>query len=640
MDFFQAQDDAKRKTGLLILLFIAATFGLIVVAYAIVMALQAYLTIQPNQFYTLALIGQQFDWQQAIMVACVVSLIIFSGSAYKTLSLGSGGKKVAELLGGQRISYDTRDSKEKQLLNIVDEMAIASGSPVPAVYLLHNELGINAFAAGYRASDAVIGVTQGCLEQLTRDELQGVIAHEFSHILHGDTRLNMRLIGILHGILLIGYIGYYILRSVRGNNKNTAALFALGLGLIAVGFSGNFFGGLIKAAVSRQREYLADASAVQYTRSKDGIAGALTKIKNNPYGSTLDSPLAPQMSHAYFSQGVSSFVDSLFSTHPPLQKRIKRIAPYFELQNKIHNQKAKPQAAKSESTSSQQKSMTKEAIAKGVAGVVVAEQVLDSIGNISQQHLDYAHQLLIDVPSNILDSVRTVTGAQAFIYCLLLDSDKFIQEEQLKELHGLCEQEVFDTVLSIYRAVLRLHPRFRLPLIDISLPLLQALNKTQYQHLLNTMQMLIDCDHHFALFEWVLKRMVVRHLGASFEKANRVDKSLSIEQCQHQAEVLFSTLLYYLVDDNLERHQVLLEVRTITSMPKLRFLSVEQCQFSELDNALMTLVQLQVKSKPDILRGCLLIATCDKRFSHQEMELIRAIADTLDCPMPPTLSAS
>ncbi|WP_371187974.1 M48 family metallopeptidase [Thalassotalea maritima] len=641
MDFFQAQDDARRKTGLLILLFVAAAVGLIVMTYTIVMALQAYLTIQPNQLYSLSLIGQQFDWQEAILVACVVSFIIFSGSAYKTLSLGTGGKKVAELLGGKRITYDTRDHQEKQLLNVVEEMAIASGTPVPAVYVLHNELGINAFAAGYRTSDAVIGVTQGSLDQLTRDELQGVIAHEFSHILHGDTRLNMRLIGILHGILVIGYIGYYILRVVRGDNKNTAALFALGLGLIVVGFSGNFFGGLIKAAVSRQREYLADASAVQYTRSKEGIAGALSKIGRYQYGSALDSPLAPQMSHAYFSKGVSSFVDSLFTTHPPLKNRIKRIAPYFELQSKINKQKQQHRQAPSEAERSTSASAapSKERVAKAVTGAIVAQQVLDSIGNISDQQLDYAHQLLLDVPDNVLDAVRTPTGAQAFIYCLLLDTNTSIQQQQLQHLQDRCEQDVLTTVLTLYSTVQRLHPRFRLPLIDISLPLLQVLNKNQYQQLLDTMQVLIDSDQHFALFEWVLLRMVVRHVGATFEKANRVDKPLTIEQCYDAAEVLFSALLHHLIADEPERQRVLALIRTTSKMPELRLLAVSQCQFSALDKALTKLVKLRVKSKPDILKGCLLIATSDKHFSHQEMELIRAIADTLDCPMPPNLSA-
>ena len=312
MDFFQSQDTARRNTTRLIVFFALAVICLIVITNLLVMVLFGFLQTG-EEGVTLEVIAAQFDWEVFFIIGALVTLVILGGSVYKTLALSGGGTTVAESLGGRLISHNTTDLHERKVLNVVEEMAIASGTPVPPVYLMDDEQGINAFAAGYTPSDAVIGVTRGTIAYLSREELQGVIAHEFSHILHGDMRLNIRLIGVLHGILLIGLIGYYILRSVRGgSSKNAGPILGLGLGLLVIGYAGTFFGNLIKASVSRQREFLADASAVQFTRNKQGIAGALKKIGGHSYGSVLDTPEAPSMSHAYFSTGVSSFLQSMF----------------------------------------------------------------------------------------------------------------------------------------------------------------------------------------------------------------------------------------------------------------------------------------------------------------------------------------
>ena len=213
-------------------------------------------------------------------------------------------------------------------------MAIASGTPTPPVYMMQEEPGINAFAAGFTPSDAVVGVTRGCVGQLSRDELQGVIGHEFSHILNGDMRLNIRLMGVLFGILVVGLIGSILLRSSlygsalqsrssRGNS--TQVLLIIGGVLMLVGFIGTLVGNLIKASVSRQREFLADASAVQFTRNPSGIAGALKKIGGFEAGSEMMNPHAPESSHMFFGRAVSSGFNSLFATHPPLEERIARL---------------------------------------------------------------------------------------------------------------------------------------------------------------------------------------------------------------------------------------------------------------------------------------------------------------------------
>ncbi|NNF97042.1 MAG: M48 family metallopeptidase, partial [Halobacteria archaeon] len=325
MNFFEAQERARRRTGWLVLLFALATTGLIVITNLLLLGILTY--GQTGEFiFSPMILQQQFDWDIFIGVAIVVSILIFLGSLYKTMSLSEGGRSVAEMLGGRLIARNTSDPDERRLLNVVEEMSIASGISVPNVYLL-DETSINAFAAGLTPNDVVIGVTQGTLRYLSRDELQGVIAHEFSHIFNGDMRMNIRLIGVLHGILLLGLIGYYILRAtryVRGSrNKEGASaiaiVLALGAGLVAIGYIGFFFGQWIKAMVSRQREFLADASAVQFTRNKEGIAGALKKIGGLTAGSYLENPSAPQYSHDYFSQGVGGFLQSLFETHPPLK---------------------------------------------------------------------------------------------------------------------------------------------------------------------------------------------------------------------------------------------------------------------------------------------------------------------------------
>src|SRR5690606_28971990 len=246
-----------------------------------------------------------------------------------------GGSVVAGLLGGLPVNPATDDPDERRLVNVVEEMAIASGVPVPAIYVLPGEESINAFAAGYGVHDAAVAVTRGALKHLTRDELQGVIAHEFSHILNGDMRLNIRLIGLLHGLLLLALIGRVLLRSggrSRGRRKEkggSVQVALIGLGLVLLGYIGVFFGKLIKAAASRQREYLADAAAVQFTRNPEGIAGALKKIGALGAGSRIVHPRAEELSHLYFASGLRSSFAGLFATHPPLVERIRRIDPSF-----------------------------------------------------------------------------------------------------------------------------------------------------------------------------------------------------------------------------------------------------------------------------------------------------------------------
>ncbi len=304
--FFEHQDRAQSATLWLVVLFLFGACGL-TAAITLVMSM-----LVPDSV------------PLAIGLSVLMIAIPFF---FKLSSLGSGGSVVAESLGGTRISPATRDSNERKVLNIVEEMAIASGMPIPPVYVLDEEC-INAFAAGTLPSNAAIGVSRGAIETLSRDELQGVMAHEFSHIFHGDMRINMRAIAAIFSVMAVGYIGYFILRTTmyaprtsrRSDGKATAGIAVVGLAFVVIGCIGTFFGRLMQAAISRQREFLADASAVQYTRNPAGIGGALQKIVQQST-SAMQHPQASQFNHMLFTEGVNT----LFASHPPLLARIERI---------------------------------------------------------------------------------------------------------------------------------------------------------------------------------------------------------------------------------------------------------------------------------------------------------------------------
>ncbi|MFC6978654.1 M48 family metallopeptidase [Microbulbifer taiwanensis] len=334
MNFFEYQDRARRKTGLLVGLFALAVVLLIAITTLLAALLLAW---SRGQAFSLSAIvsntgGQLLGWDTVATIAFSIAAVIALGSLYKLRQLAAGGRAVAESLGGRKINIAPQSDAEKRALNVVEEMAIASGTPVPDVYLIEDDA-INAFAAGYKPTDAVIGLTRGSIEKLNRDELQGVVAHEFSHIFNGDMRLNIRIVGLLNGILIIGMLGYWLLRgshfSSGRDNRGRAALFGIGAGLMVIGYTGTFFGNLIKSAVSRQREFLADASAVQFTRSNSGIAGALKKIGGYSGGSQLASSNAAEFSHMYFASGLKKSFANLFATHPPLADRISRLDPQW-----------------------------------------------------------------------------------------------------------------------------------------------------------------------------------------------------------------------------------------------------------------------------------------------------------------------
>ncbi len=633
MDFFQAQDAARRNTARLVIFFTLAVLSLIVITNLLVMVLFGFLE-SGNEAITLSVIADRFNWPVFLTIGAFVVLVIFGGSAYKTMALSGGGTVVAESLGGRLISQNTTDFHERKALNVVEEMALASGTPVPLVYLLENEQGINAFAAGYTPGDAVIGLTRGTITYLTREELQGVIAHEFSHILHGDMRLNIRLIGILHGILLIGLIGYFVLRSMRrGSNKNAAPIMGLGLGLLVIGYAGTFFGNLIKASVSRQREFLADASAVQFTRDNSGIAGALKKIGGHVQGSGLETPQAPSMSHAYFSTGVNSFMQSIFATHPPLDIRIQRIDPQWDGIFPPVTQEPGEEYASTEQTRPPSK---EEVVKTTAAGVIIASQILDRIGSTSPEQLDHAVTLVNDIPQNIRDAARDPYGARAVIYCLVINQQPDIQNKQLQQLIEFGDSGIFELVQKLLPTLTSLETRLRLPLIDMATPSLRQLSEAQYLLFKKNLLFLMHSDSRIDLFEWSLQKILLRHLDRVFGQISTgVTRLESLKTVKNHINVLLSMLVHTCVKDEAEINAIFEGAEQELGLGTLVLLPPEQITIENLDIAVDKLALLKPLMKPQLLKACLAIINGDKKYSVEEMELMRAIASVLDCPLPP-----
>ncbi|MGE3822386.1 MAG: M48 family metallopeptidase, partial [Isosphaeraceae bacterium] len=485
-DFFEQQDSARRQSGWLVLLFALSVVAIIAAIYAVATLLTMSAAKGPQTV-------PAFDVGRLGIVATAVLVVISGGSLYKVWALSDGGDGVARMLGGRLISPSTDDPAERRLLNVVEEMALAAGTPVPPVYLLDEEPSINAFAAGLTPGDAVIGVSKGCLDHLSRDEIQGVVGHEFSHILNGDMRLNLRLMGLIHGILVISLVGQILFRiaahsrprSSRDNEKGGgAAVFLLvgGVALWLIGLIGVFFGRLIKCAVSRQREFLADASAVQFTRNPEGLAGALKKIGGLQEGSRLRTPNAEQAAHMFFSQGVFS-LSRLLATHPPLEERIRRLDPQFsgafprEPEGRTVTFSAEERdeaAARAVGLADASRS-----VARGVAAPsrvdttpyrLSPHEALASVGAPSEAHMEYANELLHGLPPILNEAARDPFSARAVVYALLIDEDENVAQGQLDHLDSGGARGTAVETLRLLPAVRSLGRSARIPLADLTFP--------------------------------------------------------------------------------------------------------------------------------------------------------------------------
>jgi Zn-dependent protease with chaperone function len=631
MNFFKAQDHARQSTTKLVVLFSLAVLSLIILTN--LLAMFAFGFVNTEQL-TAASIQRQFDWETFLLIGSAVFVTILFGSFYKILSLGGSGAKVAEMMGAELIIDGNKDIHKQTVLNVVEEMAIASGTPVPPVYLLHED-SINAFAAGNSPSNAVIGVTRGTIEKLSRDELQGVIAHEFSHILNGDMRLNIKLIGILHGILLLGIIGYYLLRigGSSRNSKDNGGIIALALGLVVIGYGGTFFGNIIKAAVNRQREFLADASAVQFTRNPGGIAGALKRIGADAVGSTLQNPNSVEISHALFNEGLQRSFINLFATHPPLEKRIRSIEPNWD--GKFEYKPIIEEPIKEASHSQSQRTEKTGPLIAG-ASLLSSGAFVDRIGQLNASQIEYAQQILNQLPTEIKQAAHNPFSVRALIYFLVLDTDPDMRRQQLQYLESAADEGVYGETVKLVNEFPDLSVEHRLPLLDISLSTLRQLSKQQYRLFKNNLNALVAMDSKIQLFEWTLQKILFHHLDAVFgQTIKQESKPLNLIQTQNACAVILSLLVYSGKQVGMSHEAIFAAAKEKLGDLNIELLPATEISLTKVNDSLDQLAKLTPLKKPLLLKACAKIIVADQQISATEIEMFRAIADLIDCPMPP-----
>lgn len=637
MDFFQYQEDARKRTNLLILYYSLAVALIIGAIYLVVAVIAVYNRIDDEPFYA----GQLWQPELLIWTAVITGGIIGLGSLYKISTLAGGGKSVARMMGGQLAASETTDPDERQLLNIVEEMAIASGVPVPQVYIIEEDA-INAFAAGFNPSDAVIGVTRGTVEKLNRDELQGVIAHEFSHILNGDMRINIRLIGVLFGIILITVIGQILMRiglysgmggrrrsagGGKGGNNLPLALILFGFALLIVGSIGVFFGRLIKSAISRQREFLADAAAVQFTRNPNGLGGALKKIGEST--SRLQSHHAEEASHMFFANSLKNSLTGLFATHPPLEERIRRLDADQTLQQQSSAFSTKTSQQKSDSDSPAANQFSKD----------TAQRIMGSIGAMQAVNLDSAIGIVESIPEPVRTAVRTPAGARGAVFCLLLAEDEDALDKQWQCLEDYTDADSKDKIAGLKDQIQNLPRSAHLPLIDLAMNALYQQTEEEYQQFKEVVDQLIAADNKVGIFEFALSRSLIHNLEPVFGRPEKV-KTLyhNVKPVLQNCLPLLALLARY--GNETAPDQAAADfaagVKALGCDPEeLAMPDMEEDAVEVFRRELDVLRQADEKLKKRIVNACIAAITGNQNVSENEAELLHAVVDSLGCPIPP-----
>jgi Zn-dependent protease with chaperone function len=639
VNFFAAQDRAKRATRWLIIVYVVAT-AMIVAGVTLVVGVALYSFSNPGYG------GAEFAVRSSpllIATAIGTTLSIFAASLYKTSVLSTGGGQVAASLGGKLVAADVSDPLRRRLRNVVEEIAIASGVPVPEIYVLEAEGGINAFAAGYTPGDAAIAVTRGALELLERDELQGVIAHEFSHILNGDMRLNIRLMGVLFCIMVLGLVGRMIMRggyhssilSVR-RERGAPVILVIGLGLAVLGGIGVFFARLIKASVSRQREYLADASAVQFTRQSAGIANALKKIGGYEESSFIKAADPEEVSHMLFGTGARLF--GWFATHPPLTQRIKALDPSFNDRNYPVIDRRRPPAVAAESV--------RPAVASGFAtsdvDQVIAsspEAIVATIGNPEKRHIEYAETLRQSIPITLYTAAHSKEFVSLLVIALILDRDNKVLVQQLSLLGERLGRERRQRIEQYREEVALMDRRFWLPLLEVSFPALKMRPASELGFLLDLIRRLIEIDGRTVLFEYCFYRILLCNLEKAVDPTAQRSSSASLKQQRMAALNLLALVADFGHDDQETRDKAFSAGATILGEWARNFAIEPNREQSVkiLDLSLDALGRLSNDERQRLIRAITSVASSDGRLRVTETELIRVVCATLDCPLPPIL---
>ena len=630
MDFLEHQKQAHARSRLLLWLFPVAAllvsfgvwFSLVGIAW---LALEGVLTVFGDLSYTEGLgpdgwQGHLFDWRVAAVMIGATMLGIVISSLWMMHSLRGGGLTIALLMKGIPINPATTGHDRRQLLNIVEEMALASGMPVPPVFVIDSR-SINAFAAGWSPESAVISVTQGLIDRLNRDEMQGVIAHEFSHIAHGDIRINARLVGVIHGIMAVGTFGRYISQPQEGRLDSDdlghpiAIILAMITGVIIqlVGALGTVIGRVIQAAVSRQREFLADAAAVDYTRNPDGIAGALREIASRGGRNRLRNPNSSEFAHFFFSRPTSS----LFATHPPLESRISRIAqvPVAEL-----GLVATPGSA-----------AASDAVQLGSAFAA-----LQDLGDMQPSALEHARSLMDRLPIRLLDSIHDPVGAQAAILGFLIDDDPVLQFRQRSNITSQLGGPVVAELKALHPFLIAMDRVQQLVILDLAVPALSRLDRFHTDRLITVIESCIQADDRTDFFEWLVGRIILRRLNARLSLRVPRPGTRPLPAVIEEARAVVCMVARRGARTEDEASAAYAAGAAVIGAPST---PPDQATMtlSALDRALDALGEATPEAQLRLLRACLQTASHDGMIRTGEYQVVRAVADSLGLPMPPIL---
>jgi Zn-dependent protease with chaperone function len=630
MDFFESQERAKRNTTWLVALFIMGVIATVVSVHVV-------LSLTVSQ-------GKIFDPSMFVLSVGSVLAVVGVGTAVKFAQMSHGGAAVAQAMGGTQVDPGSSDPDERRILNVVEEMAIASGVRVPPVYLMEDQT-INAFAAGNSEQDSVIGVTRGCIHALSRDELQGVMAHEFSHIFHRDTRLNMRLVAWLGGIFAVSMVGRILIRSQMysrpSRDKNNSAAVGLGIGvaLFIIGIVGYFFGRIIQSAVSRQREFLADASAVQYTRNPDGIAGALEKIARGA-GSQLSAPAAAEFSHFFFANGIAS----LFSTHPPIEERIARIRGAKMVEagvTAVVTTTGTPAATPAASTAAtiagviQPRATARPSSVAAFHGVSSAaiHGARRSMGSLNPHDIGMAHGLIAGLPESVVDAARNPFSARAVICSLLLARDR---RERQAQLAGIAATDpALANATEALQQVAAIDARQRLPVIELCAASLAQLSPVQYQQFRAVLTQLIASDSQVDRLEWTV-RVILR--GAI--EGSMAGKATSARATVADVALVVSVLAWSGATDEAGVSRAWRAARGSESLLPAAQTAAQLCTLDALDESLQRLSNAKLGTKRKLVDACVACVAADGQTTVEEAELLRAVCASIGAPMPPIATAA
>ena len=661
MNFYSAQENARKKTKYLVLLYILVLLVLTFLSTLVLMFVVPMFTGDPIMLNHFG--GSIFD-QRNLPTLFWVGTFVMGGalisSLIKARALSKGGSVIAASLGGVKLSPNSKELNERKALNVVEEMAIASGMPVPEVFVLRKESAINAFAAGQTPQDAVIGLTQGCIDKLTRSQLQGVVGHEFSHILNGDMRLNLRIIMLLYGIEFIALLGRILTSSNRSRSsrrgKGNGAIVLAGIALRIIGWFGILFGNMIQAAVSRQREFLADASSVQFTRDPDAIASALKVIGGLTESSRLKNTDVHAVSHMFFGQAFHTSLAFLFATHPPIEMRIQRIEPnwngeYLKPLPPQEPMQNESEASQTEKSQTEKPASGLERLQESLPQPLSQPLAMLMAAGVMVEHLNAQAQ---DTLKTLVEKAQDPMEAMALVLVVLAADDKSDPEVKTPQIEWqkILENNSAKGLLTLLEQQQKLLESTnlvnKLPLVELAMPALKTLSKSQYLEFKTLLQKVIDWDGQQTIFEQSIFQLVSRYLDVNFGlvKANKV-RYKKAQQVAMELQIILSSVVHYGHNEASKHNQQI--TMDLAFNKAIKHLELYNLQRIDIDNqqsgkefnqeqvfglAVEKLLYCSEPLKQKIVEALVLSIEYDGQINAVEKELVLAIAATMNAPIP------